>query len=468
MSLLKIIDNPVQDIPLVTVLRSHIGGFTDNDLVEIRLSDKHDNFYYCLQKARVNVDSKLRKKIETFLNLLEQWREEQEYLALDEFIWKIYSDTGYYNYVGLMPNGELRQANLKMLFEKAKKYETSSFKGLYNFINFIEKIKLSSKDMDSAKIIGENDDVVRIMSIHKSKGLEFPVVFLCNTSKQFNFQDMKENILLHQEMGIGVKYLDYETQIQYDTFTKEAIKSKILTETLSEEMRMLYVALTRAKEKLIITSLSKDYSKEIEKMQEQTKIYPKCGNKINPVLLKKYKRYIDWIMLVYIYENANSDLKKLITLNILSKKEVIKMVGKANEEEVDVLALLNSKNTKTDEMQEIEQILKYEYPYKLATIIPTKTSVTNIKEMKNAENKEKTIQYEEKQKTQTINFPKPKFIENQKEEIITQAHRGTLVHLCMQKLNEREDYNLEKIQNLIQDLVFKKIITEKEARSYFC
>ena len=248
MSLLKIIDNPMQDIPLVTVLRSNIGKFTDNELVEIRLSDKYENFYNCMQKAKVDVNSQLKEKIGHFLNQMETWRKEQEYLALDELIWKIYSDTGYYNYVGLMPNGNLRQANLKMLFERAKKYETASFKGLYNFINFIEKLKINSGDLSSAKIIGENDDVIRIMSIHKSKGLEFPVVFLVNTNKQFNEQDIKKNpVLLHQELGIGAKYINYNAQVQYDTLTREAIKNVIRNENISEEMRILYVALTREK-----------------------------------------------------------------------------------------------------------------------------------------------------------------------------------------------------------------------------
>ena len=119
---------------------------------------------------------------------------------------------------GLMPNGELRQANLKMLFQKAKQYESSNFKGLYNFINFIDRLKLSSGDLGSAKLIGENDNVIRIMSIHKSKGLEFPVVFLSSTGKQFNLMDLNDSVLLHQEMGIGVKYIDYDKQIQYDIY----------------------------------------------------------------------------------------------------------------------------------------------------------------------------------------------------------------------------------------------------------
>lgn len=153
MSLLKIIDNPIQDIPLVTVMRSNIGKFTDDELIQIRLADKQDNFYTCLQKAKLCVENELKQKIVRFLENLQQWRKEQEYLALDELIWKIYSDTGYYNYAGLMPNGNLRQANLRALFERAKQYETASFKGLYNFIHFIERLRLGSGDLGSAKII---------------------------------------------------------------------------------------------------------------------------------------------------------------------------------------------------------------------------------------------------------------------------------------------------------------------------
>ena len=320
MSLLKIIDNPMQDIPLVTVLRSNIGKFTDDELVEIRLSDKYENYYTCMKKAKLDVNPKLKDKIQRFFESIEKWRKEQEYLSLDELIWKIYIDTGYYNYVGLIPNGALRQANLKMLFQRARQYESSNFKGLYNFINFIEKLRLSSGDLGAAKLIGENDDVIRIMSIHKSKGLEFPVVFLSSTGKQFNLMDLNQNILLHQEMGIGVKYINYERQVQYDTLTKTAMRNKILVETLSEEMRILYVALTRTKEKLFITGLAKDYEKEAENIEKQICRYPKYLDKINPILVKKYKRYLDWIMLVYNYEKETA--KNFVNFNIYKKKEL--------------------------------------------------------------------------------------------------------------------------------------------------
>ena len=175
MSVLKVVDNPMQDIPLVTVLRSTIGGFSDNDLVEIRLKNKNQPFYKSLKEY--DGDDKLKTKINIFLENVKRWQSQEKYMALDELIWQIYLDTGFYNYVTLLPNGALRQANLKMLFERAKQYESASFKGLFNFISFIDKLHTSSGDLSSAKLIGENENVIRIMSIHKSKGLEFPVVF---------------------------------------------------------------------------------------------------------------------------------------------------------------------------------------------------------------------------------------------------------------------------------------------------
>ena len=485
MSLLKIIDNPMQDIPLVTVLRSNIGGFTDNELVEIRLSDKYDNFYNCMLKAKVDVKPELRQKIENFLNNIEKWRKEQEFLALDELIWKIYSDTGYYNYVGLMPNGNLRQANLKMLFERAKKYETASFKGLYNFINFIDKLKTNSGDMGAAKIIGENDDVIRIMSIHKSKGLEFPIVFLVNSNKQFNEQDIRKNpVLLHQDIGIGAKYIDYNAQVQYDTLTREAVKNVITNENISEEMRILYVALTRAKEKLIITGVSNNFTKQIEDIEKQASIYPRKNEKINPILVKKYKSYLDWILLVYLYEKENT--KGLLELNKIEPSQIVSsQKQEVQENNLDkIIKLLNEKECNQQLLENIKDKIEYEYKNKLSTAIPTKSSVTKIKQMKekqvgvDIESLEDTEIIEEpkeitknsaecltQQKNKEITFEKPKFLQEEKDIKITSAQKGTLIHLCMQKLNPKEEYDLQKIKELIQELQLKQIITEKEVEA---
>lgn len=368
---------------------------------------------------------------------------------------------------GLMPNGELRQANLKMLFQKAKQYESSNFKGLYNFINFIDRLKLSSGDLGSAKLIGENDNVIRIMSIHKSKGLEFPVVFLSSTGKQFNLMDLNDSVLLHQEMGIGVKYIDYDKQIQYDTLSKASLRNKMLIETLSEEMRILYVALTRAKEKLIITGIKNDYQKDYLKMSEQVERYIKKDGKINTILIKKYKKYLDWILLVYEYEKEKN--KDCMLLNIHKKQEILNRCKKIQKEKVNVIEELNKKEITKEEFKTLEKILNYTYPNKLATTIPTKTSVTKLKQV---EQEKLDIGIEEligKQRNledkieDVIEFPKPQFLKLEEKNKLTGAQKGTLIHLCMQNLDEKVDYNLIKVKELINSLAEKQIITKVEA-----
>ena len=480
MNLLKIIDNPLQEIPLVATMRSTIGGFTDNELVEIRLSDKYDNFYNTLLKSKKDVSEQLRNKINKFLEQIEMWRKEQEYLSLDELIWKIYNDTGYFNYVGLMRNGELRQANLKMLFERAKQCESISFKGLYNFINYIEKIKTSSKDMDSAKVIGENDDVVRIMSIHKSKGLEFPVVILANSGKQFNLQDLNSKILLHPELGIGVKYIDYDMQITYDTLSKRAIKNKMKIETLSEEMRVLYVALTIAKDKIIIKGLAK--KEKQDKMLENVEKY----DELNIMLLSKAKSYLDWITLVHLYYEQT--MESLATWNVLQKEDIIKMCATQEPEKEEnktdeILKKLNEFKIEDVKANEIQKLLEYQYKYSDSTIIPTKTSVTEIKEMKqsvlgekskkeaeNTKMKQCVFREENESKKENtvskVEFPKPKFLQSDEKTEISNAEKGTLIHLCMQKLDiNKKEYTIQDVKELVDKLVAKKTITEQEANA---
>ena len=451
MSCLKIIDNPMQDIPLVTVMRSMIGGFTDNDLIEIRLADKYENFYESIVKARIQVNEELRNKIDSFLELINQWREASEFLALDELIWKIYMDTGYYNYVGLMQNGKLRQANLKMLFERAKQYESATFKGVFNFINFIDKLKLRNNDLGAAKIIGENENVIRIMSIHKSKGLEFPVVFLSSTGKNFNLKDLREKILIHQEIGFGPNYENSELKIEYPTLAKEAIKMVSKRESISEEMRVLYVALTRAKEKLIITGIEKDLQKSIESKEKELQIYESEDNsKINPKILESYKSYLDWIELVYLKNKIkNSDI---FEFNVISKAEILNQTVESEAERKDVLKDIANKKVSKENMEKIKNILEWEYKYKDSTEMPSELSVSKIKEL--SKDTEEKI---------GITLKKPNFLIEKTE--LTPAEKGTIMHLCLQKLNYKEEYNLEKLKNMVNNLVNKEIILPKEAES---
>lgn len=354
---------------------------------------------------------------------------------------------------GLMPNGEIRKANLKMLFEKARQYETASFKGLFNFINFIDKLKVNSNDTDSAKLIGENENVIRIMSIHKSKGLEFPVVFLCGTGKKFNMQDLNDNILLHQDIGFGPKYIDCIRRIEYNTLAKTAITYKYQVETISEEMRILYVALTRAKEKLIITGLSKDLQKEFSKKQDLLEMYN--AKTISPSILKNYKSYLDWFELLYL--NNKDTISELLELNIYAKDELIKKFSnEAGEEQKNTKHIKEDKEKQKN--KELEELLNWKYENYDATTIQAKTSVSKIKEL---ENEKIDVIFEEINKFEQENMKKPKFL--QEELVITNAEVGTLMHLLIQKLNEKEEYTYEKLKNEIQRLVQNEIITLKEA-----
>ncbi len=474
LSLLKIIDNPFQDIPLVTVMRSCIGKFTDNELVQIRLADQYTDFYTALLKSKLSVSSELQIKIENFLTKIEKWRNEQEYLALDELIWTIYEDTGFLNYMGVLPNGAFRQANLRMLFERAKQYESASFKGLFNFIKFIERLHSSSGDLSSAKMIGENEDVVRIMSIHKSKGLEFPIVFLASASSEFNLMDLNKDILLDQDLGLGVRYIDYDMQIKYDTLTKRALKNKLLTASLSEEMRILYVALTRAKEKLYIIGKSKDYTRKKEQIENMLQIY-KQKEKINPILIKKYKCYLDWILLVYF--NCLDKMKNLTNINVYQKQNLIKTLKPEEKQEIDLLKSLeeNSQDVTDEDISWLEKKLQFKYKYETATKIPSKTSITSIihKDMGKVKNyianEEEYLKpinnYEEYISSDNIVFPVPKFLTGEEEEKITASKRGTIMHLCMKNLDFSKNYELQDIVDLIKNLKDKEIITEKEAKS---
>ena len=442
MSLLKIIDNPLQDIPLVTILRSEIGGFTDNDLIEVRLVDRESSFYKALEKAKIsdNINNNLKEKISEFLTLIEEIKVKQNELPLDELIWYIYTKTGYYNYVGLMPDGTLRQANLKKLFEKAKEYEKISFKGLFNFILFMEKVGTSNNDLNAARVIGENDDVVRIMSIHKSKGLEFPIVFLCGVNKKFNLRDMNEKIILDNQMGIGMNYI--LDGIEFPTLTKEAIKIKTKKESISEEMRVLYVALTRAKDKIIIVGTSNKVTKKLQEKKEELNKYNtnEKNKKINYKLIEKYKSYLDWLELVYEY-NSDSKMKLNIInkIDLMKEAEQLENINETKRKKEEIIKNLDKVKINEERYKNIDNLLKYDYRYKSNIDLPTKTSVTALKEQKKESKKV------------------PIFIENKQS---NSARKGTLVHLLLSKLTK--ETTIKEIEILLNELIKNKAIKQEE------
>ena len=242
LSVLRIIDNPIQDIPLVDVLKSQIGNFSIDELSCIRLVNKNVSFYEAMLEAQ-NLNNKLSEKVHAFIDKLNSWREKSRHISIWELLWSIYNETNFYYYVSLFPDGVRRQANLKLLLERAEKYENTSFKGLFNFLNYIDNIKNASSDFSESKMVGENDNVVRIMSVHKSKGLEFPIVFLAGTDKPFNRNEKKDNIILDYDIGFGMDVIDYDKRIKYPFISKYAVEIKNKQDSLSEEMQKIYQGL---------------------------------------------------------------------------------------------------------------------------------------------------------------------------------------------------------------------------------
>ncbi|WP_338029464.1 helicase-exonuclease AddAB subunit AddA [Gracilibacillus halophilus] len=223
LSLLKIIDNPLQDIPLASVLKSPIVGLEENDLAEIRLAKKNAPYYQALKAyLKQGEHTKKQETLQNFFDSLEHWRTEARQGSLSALIWNIFQETGYYDFVGGMPGGRQRQANLRALYDRAKSYESTSFRGLFRFLRFIERLEDRGEDLGAAKALGEQEDVVRMMTIHKSKGLEFPVVIVGALHKQFNQRDIHASYLLHKTFGFATKYVDPEKRIMYPTLMYHA------------------------------------------------------------------------------------------------------------------------------------------------------------------------------------------------------------------------------------------------------
>ena len=481
MSLLRVIDNPMQDVPVIAVLKSPIMGFSAEDLSIIRLKNKEKYFYENIADIAegniCDISEELITRCKGFLEKLEIWRNKAIYMPIDEFIWYLYMDTAYYGYVGAMPNGVLRQANLKILFQRAKQFEQTSFKGLFNFINFINKLTKSSGDMGSAKILGENEDVVRIMSIHKSKGLEFPVVFLCGTGKQFNLMDLNKNILYHDELGFGPDFVDLEKRVSIGTIAKEAIKKKMKLETLSEEVRILYVACTRAKEKLIITGTVNNIQKSIEKWVSSASL---DYNLILPSEILKGKSYLDWIGMSLCQHNDGKVLREKIAVsNEISKDDNSKWDiklwkrsdivvnnedGKLEEEKEVKLSILEEEYDK-DVYGEVDKRLSYKYPLKESTKLKSNISVSDLKK-RNAEfidQNVESINIEEVESKNNRTIITPKFL--QEEKGLTAAEKGTAVHFVMKKIDLDKVSSIHEIKDQIQYLYENDFILEEEMKA---
>lgn len=379
LNMLALIDNPMQDIPLAGVLKSPIGGMKDRELAIVMAEFKKDpdrgediGFYgavkrYMEKHGESEEDAVIYRKLAAFRNLLTTLRKESMYLPVSRLIYRVFDLTGYDKYAAAMPAGKTRQANLAMLVQKAEDYEKTSYQGLFDFIRYIEKLKKYNTDFGEASRSGEHDDAVRIMSIHKSKGLEFPVVFLAGCGKKFNRQDARGRILIDEELGIAADFFDPEKKVKAPTLKKNVLARRSNLENMGEELRILYVAMTRAKEKLIITAGDKYMDNKLEKWGGIP-----AGGALPFTTLSAASSYMDWILM------ASNGAKNTIDVKNVPVKDLLVEEAKNQEEKAKIY--LELEQLRKAQPEEIPGLIGVKYPYAADLALHAKMSVSELKE----------------------------------------------------------------------------------------
>jgi ATP-dependent helicase/nuclease subunit A len=367
-------------------------------------------------------------------------------------VWSLLTETGYYSYMGILPGGPERQANLRLLFERARQYEETSYRGLFNFIQFIKKLRSGGGDIGSAKVIGESDNVVRIMSIHKSKGLEFPIVIVAGCGKRFNLLDLNASILLHQDLGFGPDLVDLEKRTISPSMPKCAIRQKLRLETLSEEMRILYVAFTRAKEKLILTGCIHDTAKTCAKW---CSIADAGEEALSPYDMQQASSYLDWVGPAISRHPSARPIRQAASCGEirLVREEGscwdVKLWGlgaaaadREEEAEKTIRDWLESIPAQDGSAGRLSQMLEWQYPYKDLSGVPAKISVTELKR-RFADQEREALSGEAAAPFVQPLVARPLFMETEKG--LSAARKGTVMHFFMQHVD------LSKLSAIVKD-----------------
>ncbi len=446
LSLLKIIDNPHQDIPLLSVLRSQLYAFSPDELAEIRLADRKSDFFDAL-KHRSESDDALGEKLKDFLENLLLYREKSRQLSMAELIWYLYMQTGFYEAQATLKGGSLRRLNLRLLYVRASAFESTGLKGLYSFIHFIDECQSAGGDYDAARSIGEEQDVVRIMSIHKSKGLEFPVVMLGNIGRKIYNPDIQETIIVHSELGYGPQYIDTDFGIVYPNVARSAVKAAVKRDNLSEEMRILYVALTRAREKLILLGSGKDLEKEMESL---------ALNDIGHEVAMKAETYLDWIFMAL---SANTEDRVLE--NIQKRGQILVEEGvpqfyldlkEADDVVADVSDVINEEVAVSEEQTDFSKLLwDISYAFEAETHLPAKVTVSEVKRRAVEEEHDSVYLY-----------PRPAFLAKRSGKLST-AQVGTATHSVLEDLDYGRSETEASISEQIKEMVLKGSLSQEEA-----
>lgn len=447
---LAIVDNVYQDIPLASVLLSSIGKWTEEEVASLRtltaISTRKEYALYDLLKLYLveGQEESVKKKAGSFLRQLEYFRKRKKEVSLHALLWEIYTKTNIYYDVQMMSEGEQRKQNLLMLLKKAEDYEKTVFKGLFYFLRYIEQLRTYEIDLGGHTLKEETADVVRIMTIHKSKGLEFPVVFVSNLSKKFNLMDGNKTVLLHPQMGIGMEYVSLETRIHHPSLQKKVIRERLLQETLEEELRILYVAMTRATKKLILTSVVSS-----EALHARRRKIPTLEQKMNA------RCVMDWLV----------PLLDQLPVQCIHFHELEKLLEKKEEkkEKLSLEEWMEQENIQGD-CSLVEKTFSYVYPHREAASWKRKYSVSELKRLSMfapGENGMENIAGEQSEYLPTVfpaqkeeeeqEIPRPAFLE-EKEDNILPAARGTIIHKIMELLPFGEIHHKKDLYDALQKI----------------
>ncbi|MFI3171253.1 MAG: helicase-exonuclease AddAB subunit AddA [Eubacteriales bacterium] len=448
---LRVLDNPMQDIPLAAVLRSMFGDFTDSELAEIKSRFRGQRFceavfaYAALNKESGEVYNEiLHDKLNKCLAQIQVFRKKVTYLGIHELLWDIFQVTHYRDYIYALPGGEQRRANIDMLLAKATTFESTSYKGIFNFIRYIEQLQKYQMEYGEASITDELDDVVRIMSIHKSKGLEFPIVIIIGMGKEFNKQDARGQLAIHPDSGVGLDAIDPENRTKIVTVMKQAIRRRLELDSLGEELRVLYVAMTRAKEKLIMIGNVSGLKKKKEKLRIDLEVPETQSIGIDFLTLSRARSYLDWVIQCVCYREEAPIRVRSIDIETLVKKEVIEEIQDTLNK--GWLKSLDGTEIYEESFRELlMQQFHFQYPYAKEQEFKLKMTVTEIK--KQAQMLE---DYEQNFVTELIKKTpiEPAFI--RKEQVKqTGAYRGTAYH----KLMELWDFSKEYSNDLVTEFL---------------
>lgn len=474
LNMLRIIDNPRQDIPLASILRSPIVQLSDEELALVRVESKSNSLYEavleysCLEEA-----SQGKEKLINFLERFNQYRKMVVYTPIPTLLQHILEDTGYYQYVLVMPGGSRRSGNLDMLVQRAIDYEATSYRGLFHFIRYIEKLHKFDIDFGQASDSNDNENAVRIMSIHKSKGLEFPIVFVSGLGKVFNNQDARSKLVLHPDLGIGPDFIDYKLRIKSPTLLKKVIQKQIVLENLGEELRIQYVAMTRAKEKLILTGNVKNYDKQMARWMERSGQKEK---KMSFHSLSKAGNYLDWIVPALVNHPAWQNLGQTYECEQVPPFK-IRTISLADCMDTEVQEQLEKKRNKEllldwntdvvyDEAMraELKKHLNYSYPYNEEAELKAKMTVTELKLLSQMVEEEDAVELLDSRETAQAHTQAeayvPKFL--RQEETISRMNLGTLYHKVLETIDLYIMDSEEDVLLQLDLLVENRQITEED------